>query len=338
MKPRISRRDLNLLSQYMDGQLKPTERLRFESRLLKEPALQEILEDMRKTRLILRSVPRYRAPRKFTLSAQPLPTRLVSRLAPAMGFVSALASLFLIMVLAGDLLGLFLPARSISMSEPAAREVMVGAEQPVVEQSPVGQTEVLLESSARGIPTSTASVEPDYGDTSSVHVTETAPMLAAAAPASAEVSQAKEAPMEADSLESETELMLETPEKTLAASIYISGTETLTSTLILEVQSPAIEGEVAPPMPDYIPSPSIVPAKTATESVLYDSEIRAEDKQIIPDEVKPSEEERKVAPLAKPQPQFPIVRWILWIFEAFLALVALIAGAGAVITRHKANQ
>jgi hypothetical protein len=92
----MNRRDLELLSSYLDGQLKPSESARLESRLSTEPSLRAVLEDLRSTRGLLRKLPMRKAPRNFTLTPRmvgknpPLP-----RTYPAFRFVTALASLLL---------------------------------------------------------------------------------------------------------------------------------------------------------------------------------------------------------------------------------------------------
>jgi hypothetical protein len=111
MTRRISPHDWELLSLYLDRQLRPSEQSHLEARLQQEPELQSMLEELRSTRDLLRQAPRLRAPRSFALRPEQVgarsSTRSAARPYPAMalGFVSALASLALVVVLAGDLLG-----------------------------------------------------------------------------------------------------------------------------------------------------------------------------------------------------------------------------------------
>jgi hypothetical protein len=92
----MNRRDLELLSSYVDGQLKPSESARLEARLSTDPDLRAVLDDLRSTRSLLRKLPMRKAPRNFTLTPKmvgknpPLP-----RTYPAFRFVTALASLLL---------------------------------------------------------------------------------------------------------------------------------------------------------------------------------------------------------------------------------------------------
>lgn len=66
----MNRRDLELLSAYLDGELKPNESLRLEARLKTDPELVSALEDLRATRTLLRKLPQRKAPRNFTLTRQ----------------------------------------------------------------------------------------------------------------------------------------------------------------------------------------------------------------------------------------------------------------------------
>lgn len=93
----MKRRDIELLSSYLDGQLKSeAERARLEARLSSDPELRAVLSDLRSTRGLLRQLPMRKAPRNFTLTPKmvgknpPLP-----RTYPAFRFVTALASLLL---------------------------------------------------------------------------------------------------------------------------------------------------------------------------------------------------------------------------------------------------
>ena len=92
----MNRRDLELLSSYLDGQLKPSEAARLEARISTDRDLRAVLDDLRSTRTLLRQLPMRKAPRNFTLTPKmvgknpPLP-----RTYPAFRFVTALASLLL---------------------------------------------------------------------------------------------------------------------------------------------------------------------------------------------------------------------------------------------------
>ena len=96
----MNQRDLELLSSYLDGQLKPSDSARLEARLASDPGLRAVLDDLRAARGLLRQLPMRKAPRNFTLTPKmvgknpPLP-----RSYPAFRFVTALASLMLFFTL-----------------------------------------------------------------------------------------------------------------------------------------------------------------------------------------------------------------------------------------------
>lgn len=94
---RISARDYEEISAYLDNELAQEERRRFAARLQNEPELKEALEAIRRTRHILRSQPLMRAPRNYTLSRQMVAEkkslfRFKWGIKPAIQTASALAS------------------------------------------------------------------------------------------------------------------------------------------------------------------------------------------------------------------------------------------------------
>ncbi len=104
MTTKISPHDEELLSVYLDGQLAPKERDRLEARLREDAQLRSLLVELRRTRAILRSQPRLRAPRNFTLTPQMVgkPARMAPRGYPALRLASVLAGLLFVLVLVGD--------------------------------------------------------------------------------------------------------------------------------------------------------------------------------------------------------------------------------------------
>jgi hypothetical protein len=102
----MNQRDLELLSSYLDGQLKPSDSARLEARLASDPDLRAVLGDLRAARGLLRQLPMRKAPRNFTLTPKmvgknpPLP-----RSYPAFKFVTALASLMLFFTLGLNFIG-----------------------------------------------------------------------------------------------------------------------------------------------------------------------------------------------------------------------------------------
>ncbi|HSM70804.1 MAG TPA: hypothetical protein VK851_04615 [Anaerolineales bacterium] len=64
----MNRRDLEQLSAYLDGELKPSDVAKMEKRLQSDLELESALQDLRATRTLLRSLPRRKSPRNFTLT------------------------------------------------------------------------------------------------------------------------------------------------------------------------------------------------------------------------------------------------------------------------------
>jgi anti-sigma factor RsiW len=64
----MNRRDLEQLSAYLDGELRPSDLAKMEKRLQSDLELESALQDLRATRTLLRSLPRRKSPRNFTLT------------------------------------------------------------------------------------------------------------------------------------------------------------------------------------------------------------------------------------------------------------------------------
>jgi hypothetical protein len=119
---RVTDRDLETLSTYMDGQLNQIEQARLEARLQKDPDLRRVYEQLYRTRLVLRSLPRMRAPRNYTLSPRRAPARTnLAQTYPVLRLVTALASFLLVFALLGDFL-VFRPASQfVGIADQAAQ-------------------------------------------------------------------------------------------------------------------------------------------------------------------------------------------------------------------------
>jgi hypothetical protein len=122
MKAQLSPKEWQQISEYLDDQLSPKEKNRLEERFHLRPDLQEGLEELRHTRLVLRSVPKRRVPHNFTLTPEMVRPRSISRLFPVLSFSSALATILVIVTLAFRLL----PAVS-SSSAPAMQSLSAPA-------------------------------------------------------------------------------------------------------------------------------------------------------------------------------------------------------------------
>lgn len=105
MKASISRRQLEALSAYLDGELSPAKKNTVEGWLADDARLQIALEDLRCARQTMRQAPKIRAPHNFTLTAEMVETKVAAaRLYPAMQLVSAVASVLFVLVISGDLI------------------------------------------------------------------------------------------------------------------------------------------------------------------------------------------------------------------------------------------
>ncbi|HZW04290.1 MAG TPA: zf-HC2 domain-containing protein, partial [Anaerolineaceae bacterium] len=95
MNDQLSSKDWQLLSAYLDGQLSNRERAQVEQRLRIHPEYRDALQTLRQNQVMLRSLPRRRVPRNFTLTPEMVaaPRRtLIPPLAPFLRFSSALAT------------------------------------------------------------------------------------------------------------------------------------------------------------------------------------------------------------------------------------------------------
>ena len=129
--------ELNTLSAFLDGELKKSERQHLQTRLAQEPELRERLENLRKTKVLLGSLPHLDAPRNFTLTPEMVKVRekkqpwsSVLRLASAMAavFLVALVGLELVLntphaYLANDAMPLMESASDVE--EPAAEPLII---------------------------------------------------------------------------------------------------------------------------------------------------------------------------------------------------------------------
>lgn len=106
MTTRLKPRDWETLSAYLDGQLTPRENARLEARLQADVDMRNSLEQLRRTRVVLRSLPKLRSPRNYTLS----PSRVrrtnmsTSKVYPALRLASAMAMFLFVLVVIGDFL------------------------------------------------------------------------------------------------------------------------------------------------------------------------------------------------------------------------------------------
>lgn len=128
MTMQIPPSDWELLSAYLDNELAPRERAQVEIRLKASPELRQGLAELRNVRRTLRSQPRLRAPRNFTLTPQMAGVRpgvrpgglLLPPVYPALRLASVLATIFFVLITAGSLyVRLYGPTpRLVALSQP----------------------------------------------------------------------------------------------------------------------------------------------------------------------------------------------------------------------------
>lgn len=139
----MKRRDLELLSAYLDGELKPSDSTKLEIRLKTDPELASVLTDLRATRTLLRKLPSRKAPRNFTLTRKmagqnpPLP-----RSYPAFRFATALATLLFFFTFGLNFVGAQIaaqPPQAFGMGGGGSGDVELYAEEsaPAAEPAPL---------------------------------------------------------------------------------------------------------------------------------------------------------------------------------------------------------
>jgi hypothetical protein len=216
VKPQISSRDLKSLSLFLDGQLSTAEGQDLERRLKGNLALRQALTEMQQTRTLLRSMPKRRAPHNFTLSPQMIEVRGRRPVFPVMGFVSALASLLFVLVLAGDLTGIFTSStksvalQTMPMLEAAAPTL--GSAQEEREQAEIKDSSIPAETQAEEVQAMKA-MAPASDETEAVSSEAFPPALTGAgqetngtAAPTLEEMYAKEAPLQGQAKQAGTDL------------------------------------------------------------------------------------------------------------------------------------
>jgi anti-sigma factor RsiW len=137
----LSFRDIEQLCAYLDEELSESERKRLEKRIHSEPALAAKLDEICETCKLLRSLPKRRAPRNFTLTPRTAGIRApVPRLVPVFSWSSAVAMLLFIFTLGAGLL----------------RQVSIGSTAPMLAAAPSGMGGGPTEAPAMAAPATAA--------------------------------------------------------------------------------------------------------------------------------------------------------------------------------------
>ncbi|HMD89451.1 MAG TPA: hypothetical protein VKF38_09840 [Anaerolineaceae bacterium] len=120
MKVQLSPKEWQQISEYLDDQLPPKDKNQLEDRIRLSPDLRAGLEELRQTRLVLRSVPQRKAPHNFTLTPEMVRPRSISRLFPVLSFSSALATILIVVTLVLKLLPSASSSSALSAQNQAA--------------------------------------------------------------------------------------------------------------------------------------------------------------------------------------------------------------------------
>ena len=121
MSGRISSRDYERLCAYLDGQLPGHEQGQMAHELKKRPDLRRELDQLRRTRQVLRSVPMHKVPHNFVLTRAMVATKKAPLLVPIFQLGSALTTLAVMVLLVLDLsMGTLFQSASVANAPLAA--------------------------------------------------------------------------------------------------------------------------------------------------------------------------------------------------------------------------
>ena len=132
MKSQLSMRDWERLTAYLDNQLNPQQRNKIEQRLIIEPDLQSAMQELKRTKIMLRSVRRRKVPYNFTLTAEMVKPRPLPTLFPVLSITSALATVLLVISLLLELMPLPLTGSQRAPMKLSQAEVDISEEANIV--------------------------------------------------------------------------------------------------------------------------------------------------------------------------------------------------------------
>jgi hypothetical protein len=312
MKPHISPRDLEYLSLYLDKQLSPDEQRRLEKRLQENQPLRQLLDELRETRRVLRAVPKARAPRNFTLTPQMIGSRAHRPVYPALGFVSALASILFILVFVGDLSGIFTrQASSVALQQPSQYEAAAPAMENAQEER---------------VQAADSTHTPSYNDTQPVIVEE----LKAAESAVAMTSIPEASPAEGGGDETAAFSLAESYAKEAPApSTGIAGDlpvgAVVTSTEILDLELLPMETSTG----QIVTETPVPEGKLAAKAIAEGENADAQEQERLATGAEETGSQDRESSAILPG------RWIIWVLEGIFALTALISGALVISHRRR---
>jgi hypothetical protein len=361
MKNQITSREYELLSAYLDNQLGSKERAHLESRLKADTELRKELHEIEKTRLLLRSLPKLRAPRNYYLSAEvakkPAGVHPSLRLAPAYGIVSAIATILLVLVIFGDRLITSTAPVALAPAAVAPNEsVVVQPEVQRSEASPSSPTEAVpmvmsgAPVLASPLPTTAASKvgESEVATPTTIYLDAYPPTSTSEISMSIMNVQTMTATI---SCEEYTEsgayptLPYTCPTPTGVSSEYLQSslpTSTLTYSATPTPTSNTIPAQIFPPSPtpSFTSAPTEIPL--SIQSAAPESGVEAPSPVVPSDQVmdagNPTPSGVEPAETPGTTPNFGFIQYLLLAFEISLAAIAIIAGIIAIILLIRAGR
>jgi hypothetical protein len=337
MKNHMTSRDYELISTYLDNQLGLKERAFFEARLKTDPELRKELQEISKTRLLVRRLPELRAPRNYFVKAETTRARPTLRLAPVFGIVSAVASVLLALVIFGSTF--FSSSPQVAMA-PAAQNpnAPLAAQQEVQRSvaSPVITTEatpsVLMSAPILATPT------PSLGtiETSQTEIaTPTTIYLYAYPPTSTPEAGISINDQQTEVTRIPCEGYYGSSAYPTASPLYNCPTPTSTLSTYLEsilTTSTPTPSETPTPTPAEIP-PS-VEKQVPPAGEVSSTEVTAPNQLLGGGNPVSTDEEQTETPAS---PNVSFLNYIVLTFEISLAAIAIIAGIIAIILRVRAR-
>lgn len=130
---KLSSRDWELISAYIDGELNAQEKARLEERIKIHPEYQQAIEGLRRTKAILQKAPVRKVPRNFTLTQADVQQARLPRWIPSMQWASAAVALVAGFLFASQMIPGFVSQKS---NAPTAMESAAPTESPMAETAP----------------------------------------------------------------------------------------------------------------------------------------------------------------------------------------------------------
>jgi hypothetical protein len=366
MKNQITTRDYELISAYLDNQLSEKERVLLETRLKADPELRKEMHEISKTRLLIHSLPKLRAPRNYYIDAKAVRVRPGLRLAPIFGIVSAVASVLLALVIFGNTFLTSTPQVAMAPVAPAANETITVQQEiqrsAITPSTPTESAPVVMLGAPLVVtPTPNIGVL-KVGQTEII--TPTTIYLFAYPPTSTpeNLTTLNEPQAEIERLQCEqyyaggayptlsSEYNCPTPTSTSAFSLNIQDSLITPSPTPSNTPTPTVTASITPtttPTPTNSPTPTATPTPSPTEvppsiqKIAPTGEVESPSGVTIPNQVMdagnptPSGQEQAVNPSTSPNVSF--LKYLLLTIELSLAAIAILAGIAAIILRVRAG-